>query len=181
MVPAQQAPEWLPTRVDFQILAQPEPVPELSFVGGDGRSMTLADFRGRTILLNVWATWCLPRRAEMPTLDRLQLKLGGPAFQVVALSVDRGGISAVQKFFREVGVSALDIYVDESPKTTSDLKLVGIPATFLIDREGREVGRKLGRAAWDTPEAIETIQRHIGGTGTKQAREQGPPVVQERP
>lgn len=177
LVPAQQMPESLPKKVDFQLLAQPEPVPKLSFVGDDGRAKTL-DFHGRPILLNVWATWCVPCRAEMPALDRLQLKLGGPAFQVVALSVDHGGISVVQKFFGELGLKALGIYVDKSGRTTSDLKLVGIPATLLVDRDGREVGRKLGPAAWDSPEAIEEIQRHIGGasgTGTQQARERGEP------
>ena len=179
LVPAREEPPTsLPTRIDFQREEPPVPVPELSFVGRDGRSMTLADFRGRSILLNVWATLCVPCRREMPALDRLQAKLGSPAFQVVALSIDHGGVPAVQEFHQALGLKALGIYVDQSGKTTSDLKIAGVPATLLIDLKGREIGRKLGPAAWDSPEAVDAIRQQIDSTSearTQQAGESGKP------
>ena len=137
--------------------------------------MTLADFRGRFVLLNVWATWCLPCRKEMPALDHLQAVLGGPGFEVVALSIDRGGSSVVQKFYQELGIKALGIYLDASDATTSDLKVPGIPTTLLVDREGRETGRKIGPATWDSSEAIETIRGYIEPSPEIRAAPSGEP------
>ena len=139
----------------------PAVLPTLDFVDGDGRSMTLADFRGRVILLNVWATWCVPCRKEMPTLDRLQAKLGGSDFQVIALSIDRQGMAVVKPFYRDVGLAALGIYIDQSGKATQLLHAVGVPMTLLIDREGREVARKMGPAEWDSPEMTAIIRRYL--------------------
>jgi thiol-disulfide isomerase/thioredoxin len=139
----------------------PAAVPALDFVDGDGRSMTLADFRGRVILLNVWATWCVPCRKEMPTLDRLQAKLGGADFQVIALSIDRQGMAVVKPFYRDVGLAALGIYIEQSGKATQLLHAVGVPMTLLIDRQGREVARKMGPAEWDSPEMVAIIRRYL--------------------
>lgn len=140
---------------------KPVPLPELRFTDGEGRPLTLAGFRGRIVLLNVWATWCTPCREEMPTLDRLQARLGGPDFEVVALSIDHDGIAAVRKFYREIGIKHLRIYIDPTTEATARLNVLGIPATLLIDREGREIGRVLGPAQWDAPEAVETIRQHL--------------------
>lgn len=142
----------------------PQAVPELSFVDGEGRSLSLADFRGRTILLNIWATWCVPCRKEMPSLDRLQAKLGGPGFEVVPLSIDRGGVAKVRAFYKELGLKALGIYVDASGKSLYRLGAVGIPATLLINPDGLEVGRLAGPAEWDNPEIIGQIERAMGAT-----------------
>jgi thiol-disulfide isomerase/thioredoxin len=128
---------------------------------GEGRSLTLADFRGRIVLLNLWATWCTPCREEMPTLDRLQARLGGTDFEVVALSIDHDGIAAVRKFYQEIGIKHLRIYNDPTTDATARLGVIGIPATLLIDREGREVGRALGPAEWDAPEVVETVRKHL--------------------
>ena len=141
----------------------PQPLPEIRFQGADGKSYTLSDFRGNVVLLNVWATWCAPCRKEMPTLDRLQQKLGGPDFQVVALSIDNGGAAAVRRFYDETGVRALAIYVDSSLEATSKLRTVGIPTTLLIDREGRERWRKTGPAEWNSPEIIESLRGKLRG------------------
>lgn len=130
---------------------EPRPVPELRFADGNGRPLALADFRGKVVLLNIWATWCGPCRAEMPTLDRLQAKLGGPDFEVVALSIDRAGMGAVDRFYAEIGVKHLGRYLDVTAKTARDLGAYGLPTTLLIDREGREVARHVGPAEWDTP------------------------------
>ena len=145
----------------FSFLGQPTPLPELRFVDGNGRAMSLADFRGRVVLLNVWATWCVPCRKEMPTLDRLQSQLGGSGFEVIALSIDRQGFAAVKPFYAELGLGSLRIYLDQSGKATHALKTVGVPTTLLIDRDGREIGRKLGPAAWDAPEMIAVIRRYM--------------------
>ncbi|GGG52426.1 hypothetical protein GCM10010964_44490 [Caldovatus sediminis] len=143
----------------------PRPVPELRFVRGDGRAAALGEFRGRAVLLNLWATWCVPCRVEMPALDRLQAALGGAEFEVVALSLDRGGPPAVEAFYREVGLRALGAYADPTGEASRALGAVGIPTTLLIDREGREVARKIGPAEWDGPEMVGAIRRHLGLSG----------------
>ncbi len=129
----------------------PRPVPALRFEDGGGRPLTLADFQGRLVLLNIWATWCGPCRAEMPTLDRLQATLGGPDFEVVALSIDRAGMGAVDQFYAEIGVKHLSRYIDVTATSARDLGAYGLPTTLLIDREGREIARHVGPAEWDTP------------------------------
>jgi thiol-disulfide isomerase/thioredoxin len=139
----------------------PRPLPKIRFQDGDGGSLTLADFRGKVVLLNIWATWCGPCRREMPTLDRLQATLGGPDFEVVALSIDRAGVGVVIEFYAEVGVEHLAKYIDESGKAARQLSAVGLPTTLLIDREGREIGRHVGPAEWDTPEMVAFIRQHL--------------------
>jgi len=140
--------------VAFSVFEQPRPVPEIRFQDDQGRDLTLANFRGRVVLLNLWATWCAPCRDEMPTLDRLQSRLGGKDFQVIALSIDRKGIEAVKDCYREVGVEKLAIYLDPSGKGTRDLAVPGVPTTLLINREGGEIARKLGEAQWNSPELM---------------------------
>lgn len=146
--------------------ATPRPLPAVAFTDANGRAAMLAQFRGRVVLLNVWATWCAPCREEMPTLDRLQAKLGGPDFEVVALSIDNDGPAAVRKFYREVGIRHLRIYNDATTEATTRLSILGIPATLLIDRDGREIGRALGPAEWDAPDVIETIKKYISDVAT---------------
>ncbi len=141
----------------------PVEVPAISFRDQLGESVSLGNFRGRVVLLNVWATWCAPCREEMPALDRLQAKLGGADFEVVALSVDRAGMNAVEAFFRAVGMRHLKRYIDESAATMQKLSIVGLPTTLLIDRNGREVRRYVGAAAWDNEEFVEVIRKTMAG------------------
>jgi thiol-disulfide isomerase/thioredoxin len=150
-----------PAKTGFASTRSPRPVPDLQFQDGRGNPLALSDFRGRAVLLNVWATWCTPCREEMPTLDRLQQKLGGPAFEVLALSIDNGGVAAVPRFFEEVGVRSLSVYVDPSMRATEKLRIVGVPTTLLIDREGRELWRKTGPAQWDSPEVVQVLRAQI--------------------
>lgn len=147
--------------VTFNVHETPRQLPEVSFVDSEGRAMTLSAFKGKVILLNIWATWCVPCRVEMPTLDRLEAKLGGPDFQVVPLSIDQGGIQVVRDFYEELGLRNLDIYVDDQMQVPPVLGVVGIPGTLLIDREGREIGRKLGPAEWDSEEVVAEIQHYL--------------------
>lgn len=110
------------------------------------------------VLLNVWATWCPPCREEMPALDRLQATLGGPDFEVVALSIDDGGMPAVRAFLVGAGIRHLRAYVDASGDARTRFGVGGVPVTLLIDRDGRELGRKLGPAAWDHPDTVQLIR-----------------------
>lgn len=142
--------------------SKPTPLPEVRFQDGAGNVLSLADFRGKFIVLNVWATWCAPCREEMPALDRLQQALGGPGFEVVALSIDQQGPQAVRKFFDEVGVKSLKLYIDPSAQAAFKLAAVGLPTTFIIDPQGREIGRHVGPAKWDAPEVVEGLRAMLG-------------------
>jgi thiol-disulfide isomerase/thioredoxin len=152
---AEQAP------ANFIIHPAAKAVPDIAFADERGNSISLKDFRGKLVLLNIWATWCGPCRKEMPALDRLQAQLGGDLFQVVALSIDRAGAAAVQKFYAEVGVRHLSFFIDVSGRAGSSLGLIGLPGTLLIDRQGREVGRLIGPAEWDSPEMLAFLQSQI--------------------
>lgn len=132
----------------------------LRFTDEHGVATSLASFRGRVVLLNVWATWCAPCREEMPTLDRLQATLGGPSFEVVAVSIDAGGLPAVRAFFRQTGVTHLRPYLDTFNEA-STLAAIGVPITLLIDSNGREVGRKLGKAKWDDRQMLRFIRSYL--------------------
>ncbi|RWH81221.1 MAG: TlpA family protein disulfide reductase [Mesorhizobium sp.] len=146
---------------NFAVHETPQVVPEISFQDKDGQPRTLADFSGKVVLLNIWATWCAPCRKEMPTLDRLQAELGGPDFEVIALSVDRKGPEAVRKFFDEIGIKHLALNIDTSSKAMFALGAFGLPLTLLIDRQGREVGRVVGPAEWDSLEIVAFIRDRI--------------------
>src|SRR5207245_3507118 len=97
--------------------------------------------------------------------DRLQQRLGGAGFQVVALSIDHGGVPSVERFFYEIGVRALPIYVDAAADSLGKLRIVGVPTTLLIDRDGRELGRMAGAAEWDSPEVVSFIRHQLAATG----------------
>lgn len=144
----------------FEII---RPVPAIQFADGEDRTRTLADFRGKVVLLNVWATWCPPCREEMPTLDRLQAKFGGSDFEVVALSVDRKGADAVKRFYAEIGIRHLSLFVDTSGTALQKLGIFGLPTTLLVDRQGQELGRLIGPAEWDGPEMAVFLKTVIAG------------------
>jgi thiol-disulfide isomerase/thioredoxin len=162
MVPTNALAERGPMPAPAFVLApEPRPLSALAFTDGAGKAMTLADFRGRVVLLNIWATWCAPCREEMPTLDRLQASLGSRDFTVVALSVDRKGLEAVTSYFASIGAKALAPYVDSSGRAATALDLPGVPTTFLLDRQGREVGRVVGAADWSQPAAADLIRKTL--------------------
>lgn len=145
----------------FSALKMPKPVPALRFVDGESREMGLEAFRGKTVLLNIWATWCVPCRLEMPALDRLQAKLGGTDFQVVPLSIDREGLPTVKAFYQKFGLKALGVYVDQTGKAAQELGTAGIPTTLLVDRDGNEIGRTVGPAEWDSDEVMQALQEYV--------------------
>lgn len=143
----------------------PRPLAPFAFVDGQGRKTTIDDFAGRLVLLNLWATWCGPCVKEMPSLDRLQAELGGEQFQVVALSVDRGGRETVEPFLTRLGIRTLPMYLDPGNASMGALSPRGLPTTLLIDQEGREVARLEGAAEWDSPEMLAFLRRLGGGKG----------------
>jgi thiol-disulfide isomerase/thioredoxin len=155
MASAQEPPK------NFVLLANPNPVAEITFNDAEGHARSLADFRGKVVLLNIWATWCVPCRTEMPTLDRLQASLGGVDFEVVPVSIDRGGLVAIQKFYSEIGVGNLAMYVDSSGQVLHQVRALGLPTTVLVDRAGQEIGRVTGPAEWDAPEIAEFLKSVI--------------------
>jgi thiol-disulfide isomerase/thioredoxin len=140
----------------------PRPLTAIQFEDEQGQTRSLADFKDKVIVLNIWATWCVPCRREMPTLDRLEAQLGGPDFRVVPVSIDRGGIDAIRKFYTETAVQKLPLYVDRSGQVLRAVGAIGLPTTLIINRDGQEAGRITGPAEWDSAEIIQFIRPLIG-------------------
>jgi thiol-disulfide isomerase/thioredoxin len=136
-------------------------LPDLAFRDGTGAERHLADWRGRTVLLNLWATWCVPCRKEMPALEALEGKLGGSHFEVVAINIDTRDPDKPRAWLKEVGIDRLAYYADPSAKTFQDLKTVGrasgMPTTLLVDPSGCELGTVAGPAEWASDDAIALV------------------------
>jgi thiol-disulfide isomerase/thioredoxin len=150
----------------FQVAARPQALPSIPFAMPDGAAATLDAFKGRTVLLNLWATWCAPCRKEMPALDALQGEFGGDAFEVVAVNIDTRNLERPRQWLTENGITRLAYYAD--PKTASFQtlraagKAVGMPTTILIDREGCELGVLHGAAEWASEDAKALIRAALG-------------------
>ena len=148
------------------VAKSPLKVPDLAFQDAAGKPLTLEHWRGRTVLLNLWATWCVPCRKEMPALDALQQKLGGPDFEVVAVNIDTRDPDKPKAFLNEIGVQKLAYYADPSAKAFQELKAVGrafgMPTTLLVDKAGCEIGTIAGPAEWASEDAVKLIQAALG-------------------
>ncbi|MGO4852483.1 TlpA disulfide reductase family protein [Phaeovulum sp. W22_SRMD_FR3] len=142
--------------------AQPENVLEVELPMLSGGNARLADYQGKVVLVNFWATWCAPCRKEMPALAALQSRLGGDDFSVVTVASGRNPEPAIQKFFAEAGVEGLPVLRDERQSLARQMGVLGLPVSVLFDREGREVARLIGDAAWDGPEAEAVIRAVMG-------------------
>jgi thiol-disulfide isomerase/thioredoxin len=147
---------------EFQPSARAEAAPAVNFTDIDGKPLTLADFRGRVVLLNFWATWCGPCVEEMPSLDRLQAKLGGDRFAIVAVSVDREGLSIVKPFLERLHVANLATYLDPRGASMRAFGVRGLPTSVIIDRDGKAVGRLEGMASWDSASAEKLLRHYLG-------------------
>lgn len=145
---------------NFKPEAQAKPVPDLAFKDGESKDVRLSDFKGKLILLNLWATWCVPCREEMPALNRLQAAMGSGKFQVLALSVDKDGHDLAKAFLAEVKADHIALYNDPTSRASFAMKAFGLPTTVLVSPDGKEIGRLVGPAHWDGPEA----QALIGAT-----------------
>jgi thiol-disulfide isomerase/thioredoxin len=143
----------------FSLLAAPEPAPQLSFTAQSGQAATLADFHGKVVLINLWATWCAPCIAEMPSLARLQARLGKLA--VLAVSQDRQGADVVAPFVAKLAVPGLAVYLDPKSSVGHAFGVEGLPTSILIDRDGRVVGRLEGPADWDSRAMVELLSGYI--------------------
>jgi thiol-disulfide isomerase/thioredoxin len=137
-------------------------VPALAFQDAGGKPLNLENWRGRTVLVNLWATWCVPCRKEMPALDALQQRLGGPKFEVVAVNIDTRDPDKPKAFLNEIGVKTLAYYADPNAKVFQDLKSIGrafgMPTTLLIDPNGCEIGTIAGPAEWASDDAVKLIE-----------------------
>jgi thiol-disulfide isomerase/thioredoxin len=151
----------------LQLSSEPRRAIQVAFERDGGAKLTVADFKGRPILLNLWATWCIPCRAEMPALDRLQAAKGGPGFEVVAVNVDTARLERRAAFLDSVGVKSLTRYADPSGDAFETLhkdgKALGLPVTLVIDKDGCEVGAVEGGAKWDSAEARALVETLKGG------------------
>ncbi len=134
----------------------------IAFDGPDGHKLTLADFRGRALILNLWATWCVPCRAEMPALDRLQARAGAADFEVVAVDVDTARLDRPKAFLDGIGVKSLARYADPSADSFESLrvagKALGLPTSLLIDKDGCELGVVAGPVNWDSDDAAKVVE-----------------------
>lgn len=142
-------------------------MPPLAFTDAAGKPVTLEDFKGKVLLVNLWATWCVPCRKEMPALDALERTLGGDKFQVVAINLDTRDPKKPQAFLNEIGVSALAFYADPNTKTFQALRSVGrgfgLPTSLLVDAKGCEIGYLAGPAEWAGSDALAVIKAAMGG------------------
>jgi thiol-disulfide isomerase/thioredoxin len=145
----------------FSLFKSVQAIPELRFLNRKGREITLEAFRDSIVLLNIWATWCAPCREEMPSLDRLQEELGGPDFHVLALSLDEAPPSVIRNFYDDLKIKSFFVYHDPTGNALLKLNLPGIPATFLIDRNGRGIGYVIGPVEWDSPTIVKEIRSYI--------------------
>lgn len=134
------------------------------FIADDGSTKTLADYKGQVVLLNFWATWCAPCRKEMPMLSELQRDLGGEGFQVVTMATGRNPLPAMEKFFADIGVDNLPLHRDPKQEVAREMTVLGLPATVLIDREGREIARLTGDADWSGESAKAILELMISTT-----------------
>jgi thiol-disulfide isomerase/thioredoxin len=142
--------------------SKPLKLPDLAFEDSDGKPKKLSDWQGKTVLVNLWATWCVPCRKEMPALDALQAKLGDDKFQVIAVNIDTRNLDKPKAWLEEIGIKQLGYFADPSAKVFQDLKAIGkalgMPTTLLIDPHGCELGTLAGPAEWASEDAIRLIE-----------------------
>lgn len=142
-------------------LAEPRLSPDVALTDPDDAEHRLADWQGKVLLVNFWATWCAPCREEMPSLDALQAELGGDDFQVLTVASGRNPPAAIDRFFEEEGIEQLPRLMDPRQQLARAFGVVGLPVSVLIDREGREVARLIGDADWNSPAAHSVIEQMI--------------------
>ena len=150
------------------VASVPLKLPDLAFEDGDGKPKKLSDWQGKTVLVNLWATWCVPCRKEMPALDELQGKLSGPNFEVVAINIDTRDAEKPKTFLKEANLTRLGYFSDQKAKVFQDLKQIGralgMPTSVLVDGQGCEIGTIAGPAEWGSDDAIKLIKAAVQPT-----------------
>jgi thiol-disulfide isomerase/thioredoxin len=149
----------------MNVSKKPEKLPDFAFNDPEGKPVSLAAFKGKTLLFNVWATWCVPCRAEMPELDKLQAELGSDKFQVVVVNIDTSKPERPKKFFEDTGVKALTLYTDPKANIFYELKqsgkALGLPVTMIVDPEGCQIGLMNGPANWRSDDAKALVTKAV--------------------
>ena len=144
---------------------KPLKLPDLPFEDAEGKPKKLSDWQGKTVLVNLWATWCVPCRKEMPALDRLQTKLEGPNFEVVAINIDTRDPDRPKAFLKDANLTALGSFNDQKAKVFQDLKSIGralgMPTSVLVDGKGCEIATIAGPAEWDSDDAVKLIRAAV--------------------
>jgi thiol-disulfide isomerase/thioredoxin len=153
---------------EFVPSAQPFPAPEVSLADPTGQTVGLSALRGKPVLVNLWATWCEPCLREMPSLERLQSRFG-ERIAVLAVSEDRGGNKSVEPFIAKLGLKSVKIYIDPKSEVGHAFGARGLPTSFLIDREGKVLGRVEGAAEWDSPKILGVLEPLLSGDGVVKA------------
>ena len=153
---------------EFIPVSPPQPAPPFSFDDPGGNTVSLADFAGRLVVLNLWATWCAPCLREMPSLDRMRARLGEDVV-VLAISEDRGGGKVVEPFIDKLGLKSVKFYLDPKSGAERAFKVRGLPTSFVIDRQGNVLGRVEGAAEWDSPKLLDTLKSILAGDETIKA------------
>ena len=152
----------------FAVAQKPFRVPNVAFKDAQGHDKTLADWQGRTVLLNLWATWCVPCRREMPALDALQSKLGNAGFEVVAVNIDTRDPKKPLTFLKDENITHLAYYSDDSAHVFEDLKAAGkafgMPTTLIVDRSGCEIGNMAGPAEWSSADGVKLVSAAATGS-----------------
>ena len=148
-------PDWAGA---LERLSPPKAAPTVAFSDGKGNSLTLADFRGQGVVVNLWATWCGPCVHEMPSLNRLQAAVADEGIRIVAVSSDREGIATVEPFLSEYGLDRLDPYMDPQGAFTRSLNGRVLPSTYILNRDGEIVAQYIGPAEWDAPELVAAVR-----------------------
>ncbi len=148
------------------LFTDPAPVSTKSFTHADGGAFTLAEFQGKHVLVNFWATWCAPCRKEMPMLSELQTEFGGDEFAVVTIATGRNDLNGIKRFFDEVEVDNLPLYLDPKQALARDMAVLGLPITVILDPEGREIARMRGDAEWNSESAKAIISALIDGSNS---------------
>lgn len=150
----------------FVFMPMLAPLPDVSFLDAEGSPVSLKDWRGKVVLLNLWATWCASCRKEMPALDRLQGELGSDRFEVIALEVDKAGVGGAKRFFDDSKIESLKPFADPTTRVRRKLRAIGMPTTILIDAQGQAIGRLAGLADWDSDDAKRLIAATLELSGT---------------
>jgi len=144
-------------------LEEPKDVSQVIFTDPEGGEHHLADWRGKYVLVNFWATWCAPCRKEMPGLEELQTEFGGDMFEVVPIATGRNTLAGINRFFGEIGVENLPVLLDPKQKLTRDMAVLGLPISLILNPEGQEIARLRGDAEWNSASAKAIIAALIGG------------------
>ncbi len=151
--------------VKLALHEEPQPGSEVTFADPDGGEHSLADYEGKVVLLNFWATWCTPCLKEMPSLDRLQAELGGDDFAVVPVATSRNPLPAINRFFERAEIANLPILLDPDRSLAAEFGAFSLPLTVILNAEGQEIGRLTGDAEWDNEAALAILRAIIASGG----------------